>query len=250
MKKRHQSIDKIDTGKWLITYSDLMNNLLVLFIALYAMSVIDIDKYKQFVSSFSENFGGKKIEQVDTSYTGDYALTELTTSEPQTEPPPEEPPGPDEFDELYAKIRRILQNRGYGDDIQVDKIGDYIYFRFTEGVFFYPDLPIIKEASYPVIKTIGEILKESDDLIGLIDIGGHTAKITSGPQSTTNFFAWELSSNRALTVLKFLVQECELPQSKMSITGYSCYKPYVNGNSEEYWAKNRRVEIRISKVTK
>lgn len=226
-----------------------MNNLLVLFIALYAMSVLDLDKYQQLIKSFSKTFHGKVVEEtVSTDDPGYYYETDFTTSAPQTEAPDDEPSGPDEFDELYDNIRKILISRGYSDDIQVDKIGDYIYFRITEGVFFYPDLPVLKESSYPALKTIGEILMESYDLIGNIDIGGHTAKITPGPHSNTDFFSWELSSNRALTVLKFFAQQCNLPQAKMSIIGYSCTRPFVEGNSEEYWAQNRRVEIRISKI--
>ena len=178
--------------------------------------------------------------------------TPVIITKPILQPPhsteaPDDEPGTDEFDELYDNIRKILISRGYSDDIQVDKIGDYIYFRITEGVFFYPDLPVLKESSYPALNTICEILMESYDLIGNIDIGCHTAKITPGPHSNTDFFSWELSSNRALTVLKFFAQQCNLPQAKMSIIGYSCTRPFVEGNSEEYGA-NRRVEIRISKI--
>ena len=134
MKKRRQgSIDNIDTGRWLTTYSDLMNNLLVLFIALYAMSVLDLDKYQQLIKSFSKTFHGKVVEEtVSTDDPGYYYETDFTTSAPQTEAPDDEPSGPDEFDELYDNIRKILISRGYSDDIQVDKIGDYIYFRITE----------------------------------------------------------------------------------------------------------------------
>ncbi len=251
MKKRG-SVDKIDTSRWLTTYADLMNNLLVLFMALYAMSIIDLNKYKALMHSFSQAFGGGSgTSSSNGEVTGevtDVSDIEFTTTAPddtETEPPDD---GVQDFDELYDKINNILVERGYNEMITVEKVDGYIYFRFLEGLFFYPDQPILKENSYPAVETIGEILNESYDLIDTIEISGHTAKTTDGPQSTTDFFSWELSSGRALTVLKFLVQKCGLPQSKMSITGFSCNRPFVVGNSEEYWAQNRRVEIRISKV--
>ncbi|MEA4831960.1 MAG: flagellar motor protein MotB [Oscillospiraceae bacterium] len=262
MKRRTNSSPSIDGGRWLTTYSDLMNNLLVLFIALYAMSAVDAEKYKKLMSSFSENFGGGtaivESQPTDTSHTdeSDYIyVPPLTKTDPTDAvdiPEDSAQTGgnvvqKDEFDELFHKINTILSARGYEDKVSVEKMDGYIYFRFVEGVFFYPDQSVLKESSYPIIETIGQILNESYDMIANIDIGGHTANITSKPQSDTDFFSWELSSGRSLSVLKFLVQKCELPQAKMSITGYSCNRPYVEGNSEEYWAQNRRVEIRISK---
>jgi flagellar motor protein MotB len=47
-------------------------------------------------------------------------------------------------------------------------------------------------------------------------------------------------------VLKYLVQNCDVPQEKLSVTGYSSNQPVAEGNSEEYWALNRRVEIRLA----
>lgn len=248
MKKRRTELDQVNTGGWLTTYADLMNNLLVLFIALYAMSMIDLDKYQQFIGSFQENFDGKPVTAIYVDSTLDPEQTQ-TPPETTATSPGQVRPGPDDFDELYERVKTILGERGYQNQLQVEKVDAYIYFRFTEGVFFYPDSPVMKENSYPIMQTVGEILRDSVDLIEVIEISGHTAKITKGPPSKTNFFAWELSSNRALTVLKFLVQKCDVPQTIMSITGYASNRPYATGFAEEYWAQNRRVEIRISKKT-
>lgn len=261
MKRRSKDTYKIDTGKWLLTYSDMMNNLLVLFIALYAMSVLDLEKFKAVMTSFSATFGtGSGTSTVvtgsgdpgDPGYPSYTTITESSTTPnepPEETEPPEGSEEDNEFDELYEKIRHILVAKGYDDDVGVEKLDGYIYFRFIEGVFFYPDLPILKENSYPVIETVGEILFESYDLISTIEISGHTAKLSPDPFSTTNFFAWELSADRALTVLKFLAQKCNLPQEKLSITGFACTRPFAEGYNEEAWAQNRRVEIRISRKT-
>ena len=46
MARRAPPEVKIDGNRWLTTYADLMNNLLVMFIMLYAISVIDLTKYE------------------------------------------------------------------------------------------------------------------------------------------------------------------------------------------------------------
>ncbi len=78
-----------------------------------------------------------------------------------------------------------------------------------------------------------------------IEIGGLTATTESYQQ----LFSWELSSQRSISVLKYLVQNCKLPESKMSISGYSRYHPIANNDTEENRQLNRRVEIKITRVT-
>jgi chemotaxis protein MotB len=89
-------------------------------------------------------------------------------------------------------------------------------------------------------------MRSVNQLVATIDIAGHTAKV--GEDSTADFFPWELSSDRAITVLKFFVQKCTLPQSKMTISGYSHYSPVADNGTEAGKALNRRVEIKITKV--
>jgi chemotaxis protein MotB len=97
-----------------------------------------------------------------------------------------------------------------------------------------------------ILQYVGSTVKTVDSLVSSIQIAGHTAQV--GQDTTTNFFAWELSSDRAITVLKFLVQKCSLPQSKMTVSGYSHYVPVATNDTEAGRATNRRVEIKVSKI--
>ncbi|MPN44703.1 hypothetical protein SDC9_192268 [bioreactor metagenome] len=113
-------------------------------------------------------------------------------------------------------------------------------------MLFYPDSPVIKSDNVQVLKFIGDILNEIDPLIQTIEIGGHTA---STGEPTSSFFSWELSSDRAISVLKYLVRTCDLPESKMTVSGYSRYHPIASNDNEESRQLNRRVEIKITRVT-
>ena len=77
MAKRSVPEIKIDGNRWLTTYADLMNNLLVMFIMLYAISVIDLTKYEQLVVSFSNTFG-KTTKTEEVTGTGDFSIEDLT----------------------------------------------------------------------------------------------------------------------------------------------------------------------------
>jgi chemotaxis protein MotB len=258
----------MNTGAWLNTYADLMNNLLVFFMLLYVMSVIDLQKFKKLSTSFVDTFLGTEQESKVVTPPGSNISNELVTIDPNATSTPEASPttspeitptaspeatqNPDEvsvqeYDALFDRINLLLEEKGYADQVSVEKKIDIIYLRFREGVFFYADSSELKPEAYPIIDTISNIIMESYDLIAGIDISGHTAKVRADPPSKTNLFSWDLSTDRALTVLKYLVQQCDMPQEKLSVTGYSCNQLYVEGNSEEFLAQNRRVEIRLSR---
>jgi chemotaxis protein MotB len=266
--KRSSDGPKINTGAWLNTYADLMNNLLVFFMLLYVMSVIDLQKFKKLSTSFVDTFLGTTQESQIVSPPGNNITNELVTIDPNATATLEASPAatpeftptaspaatldPDlasvqEYDALFDRINLLLEEKGYADQVSVEKKVDIIYLRFREGVFFYADSPELKPEAYPIIDTVSNIIMESYDLIAGIDISGHTAKVRIDPPSKTNLFSWELSTDRALTVLKYLVQQCDLPQEKLSVTGYSCNQLYVEGEEEEFLAQNRRVEIRLSR---
>ena len=76
-----------------------------------------------------------------------------------------------------------------------------------------------------------------------IRIEGHTDNI---PINTDKYPSnWELSSARALSVLKYFIGNGISPE-KISATGYGEYRPLVPNNTVENRAKNRRVEIFIN----
>jgi flagellar motor protein MotB len=58
MKKGGEQLKEPNQERWLITYADLMNNLLILFIMLYSLSATDVLKFKSFMSSFNLAYTG------------------------------------------------------------------------------------------------------------------------------------------------------------------------------------------------
>lgn len=295
MAKKTAPQINIDSGRWLLTYADLMNNLLVFFIMLYVMSVADLSKFEKMMASFQTTFG--TAADVEEAQAGNFTIDQLTMDEIEALIARGQPPsvseksgggrkdatdaqnaegdadkdkdaagatplptpsgsgdktaldeGPDEYDELVQRISDRLRTYGYDKTVTIEKTGDEIFLLFREGVFFLPDQPVLKEEAYPILGHIAEILQEAYPLIGNIDISGHTAKIAHNMPTKENLFSWELSTNRALTVLKFLVRDCDMPQEKLSVSGYSCNRLYIEGEAEEYLAQNRRVEIRLTKA--
>ncbi|HAN20870.1 MAG: hypothetical protein A2Y15_04690 [Clostridiales bacterium GWF2_36_10] len=256
MKRKTGESKKIEAGGWLTTYADLMNNLLVFFILLYMMSVMDLEKFQMLISSFNATFKGETTETSiagglngddDLSYEISIDSNSENSEDESLETSSDEDNILDDLDKFVAKITTIIKEKGFQDQIIVEKVDEYVYFRFSEGVLFEPNKAILKDGSYIALDFIAEILIEAYDEISSIEIAGHTAWVPID-ELDSNFSSWELSADRAMTVLKFLVQNCDLDKEKMTVMGFSSTQPYRTGDTEEDKQLNRRVEIRISRL--
>jgi chemotaxis protein MotB len=92
------------------------------------------------------------------------------------------------------------------------------------------------------MKQVGEVLASLPNKN--IQVEGHT---DNNPiygrlqrQYPTN---WELSTARATTVLRFLIEQTGMNPKDFSATGYADTRPAVPNDTEEGQAQNRRVEI-------
>ena len=78
-----------------------------------------------------------------------------------------------------------------------------------------------------------------------IRIEGHTDNV---PISTVKFESnWDLSMARALSIVKFFVENDFFPPDQLQAMGYGEFKPIAPNDSEENKRKNRRVEIRLTR---
>lgn len=78
-----------------------------------------------------------------------------------------------------------------------------------------------------------------------IEVSGHTDNFPiSSPAYPTN---WELSSARAARVARYLIQAGNLEPGRFTITGHALYRPVVPNDSLTNKARNRRVEILITR---
>jgi chemotaxis protein MotB len=72
-------------------------------------------------------------------------------------------------------------------------------------------------------------------------VSGHTDNVPiSNAQYRSN---WDLSSQRSLNFMKFLMEQAPLKPERFMTVGYAEYRPVAANDSDENRAKNRRVEI-------
>lgn len=78
-----------------------------------------------------------------------------------------------------------------------------------------------------------------------IEVAGHTDNFPiNNPAYPTN---WELSSARAARVVRYLIQAGNLEPGRFAVVGHAFYRPTVPNTTPEAKARNRRVEIIITR---
>ncbi len=143
--------------------------------------------------------------------------------------------------EFFGRLRQALGDRR---DIRV--VGDR--FVFQSEVLFASgsaDLdPGGLETLEQLAKTLREVAREIPrDIKWVLRVDGHTDRI---PINTPRFASnWELSSARAISVVKFLVEQ-GIPPGRLAATGFGEYQPLDPRNDEFAHRRNRRIEFKLT----
>jgi chemotaxis protein MotB len=82
-----------------------------------------------------------------------------------------------------------------------------------------------------------------DDIDWVMRVDGHTDKV---PIRNNDFKSnWELSAARAISVVKFLIDQ-GVPPRRLVAAGFGEYQPLDNRDDEIAYRRNRRIEFKIT----
>ncbi len=143
--------------------------------------------------------------------------------------------------EFFGQLRQILANRS---DIRI--VGDR--FVFQSDVLFDVGSADLTPAAKTQIASVAQALKQISaqippDIDWVLRVDGHTDK---RPIATSQFPSnWELSSARAQSVVRFLIDQ-GIPPNRLVAAGFGEYSPIDTGNSDAAYAKNRRIELKLT----
>jgi chemotaxis protein MotB len=77
----------------------------------------------------------------------------------------------------------------------------------------------------------------------VVRVDGHTDDV---PIQSSRFASnWELSSARAISVVRFLIDQ-GVPAEHLAATGFGEYQPIASGTDTESRRRNRRIELKLT----
>lgn len=233
MKKRKHE-EHMNHERWLLSYSDFMTLLMILFVVLFAMSNVDKAKFKQLSDSLRVSMGGGKsivAKEDGVPITVDTKPIEndLTAKDEQAK-----------MEDLKRQVDKYLEKNGMKADVstQVDERG--LVVSLNDTLFFDTGRAEVKAESQKKLIEIGKILNQ---LNNYMRVEGHTDNVPiKNDQFSSN---WQLSCARASNVTELLINSANIPPQKLSAVGYGEYRPIADNSTEDGKARNRRVNIII-----
>lgn len=145
--------------------------------------------------------------------------------------------------EFFGRMREILA--GF-DGVSI--VGDR--FVFSSEVLFELGSAELAEGGRSQIGSVVELLRAvsediPDEIDWIVRIDGHTDNLplAGGGEFADN---WELSQGRALSVVRYMVEELAFPPDRLAAAGFGEYRPVASNATAQGRAQNRRIELKLT----
>lgn len=190
---------------WLTIYSDLITNLFLLFLALYALSYFGPDAIPDAMASMKNR------------------LEYSRKASPW-------------YEDITHQLSMVSNQ-----DAPIVAREDRLQMALPDNVLFSPGEGDLKDQDQFVLHSIASAVKRSPYTV-LIE--GHTDNqpLHAGSRYKSN---WELSLARAMSVVNYMVQYEGLAPERVGVAAFGEFHPRVENDTPEHRAENRRIEISI-----
>ncbi len=264
-RKKHAHEEEHENHeRWLVTYADMVTLLMVLFIVMFAMSSVDQKKFNALKQGLAAGFG-QSTSVLDGSSS---ILSEagLAVAQPISPKAAQETPEIEEiktqavsaamhtrnqqrYDAAAAEANRLVQverrlvaalrEKGLDDDVTTEIDGRGLTVSLvSRHVVFEANLASLTDRGRRIVDTLAPVLRDIGDRL---QIEGHTNQAPGTPK----FYAsdWDLSTARAVTVLRHLNELRGVPADRLAAVGFGHIKPLVDPAVPGSQQLNKRVDI-------
>ena len=193
--------------RWLISYTDFVTILLILFVAIAAQGLHSAQSSRP------------------------------PQPKPMPQPKAVQPtPIPEPTDSHQALVRADEKLRLQGLDSHLEKRG--LVISLPQAILFPSGEDRVLPAAFPIVSQVAEVLASVPNKVALV---GHADSI---PIHNKRFQSnWELSAARSVSLLEILSTRYGIAESRLSVQSYGSNDPKDSNDTEAGRAENRRVEI-------
>jgi chemotaxis protein MotB len=243
-KRRGHEEEHENHERWLVTYADMLTVLMALFIVMFALSVVDKAKFEKFAEGVNGDLGngssllegGPGLQQAgDTPVDLQSAITALNEKQSRQRAASQEQ---DDLERARQEILQALVAKGMQDDVrfELDERG-LVVTVVTDDVLFALGSADLRPKGTAVLDAIAPALEA---LPNQVTVEGHTDDLPISGRYASN---WELSTERATSVLRYLLDTHHVQAKRLSASGYADQRPLTPNISAAARSANRRVEV-------
>ncbi len=205
-------------NRWSISWADLMMTMFIFFVLMYV--------YQTKTYEIKMELG----ESRDTiSDRGAYQAMNLNTSKTSSS--------------VTGKNQQIVLDEFVDKPAQVEMMPDKaVRISLAGDIRFSVGSVLLNSKARWRLRQIGNFLKDNDYAVNVV---GHTDDtVNPSPKYPTH---WELSTARACAVARYLMEDEDVAESRIFVSGHSNQHPLVPNTSARNRALNRRVEVIVMK---
>jgi len=221
-KRRRKEEEHENVERWMVSYADFVTLLFCFFTAMYAISNIDTSKLGKFVDSMRSAFNvegarGNAISVIEGVQIFIPADVEVESN----------------VKDILGTM--VTDSKG-AIEVKRDKRG--VVITVADKYFFESGSSGLKENSKEGLDKIAAALLNHPNMIR---VEGHTDNVPIHNQTFPS--NWELSSSRAINVVKYFIENHNIKPDRISAIGYAENRPLASNDAPDGRAKNRRVDI-------
>ena len=146
------------------------------------------------------------------------------------------------FAELFAKE---FQAEIEGGEMRLTRNLNLVQITFSDHVLFASSAHALRDRGKGLLRRCATLFRQASETgYEQIQVEGHT---DNQPLTRPTYPAdnWELSTARALNVVRFLINDGHVTAKTLSANGYAEHRPVTSNTTARDRALNRRIEIRL-----
>ena len=234
-RKRYQD-DTENHERWLISYADFMTLLFAFFVVMYAISVVNVGKYKVLSDALGDAFGGRGAAVApNTAVEQAFTLPNIVARK-RVEAMRREK---DRLTMLARDLTATLGPLVKEGKVRVTQNSRGVSVEINASVLFAPGDAALTETSREALSAVAILLKNDPHQV---QVEGHTDDVPiSNPLFPSN---WELSAVRASSVVRLFIDAGMAP-ARLTAVGHGANVPVAPNDTAEGRARNRRVAVTI-----
>jgi chemotaxis protein MotB len=235
-RKRFEE-DHENHERWLISYADFITLLFAFFVVMYAVSVVNVGKYKVLSDALGDAFGGRgAANKINTSVEVEALPLSNIIARKRAEAAKRDR---ERLDLLARKLNSVLAPLVNSGKVRVTQNARGITVEINASVLFDEGDAGLTGNARETLGAVASLLKDDSHAI---EVEGHT---DTTPIANAAFPSnWELSAVRASSVVRLFIENGVL-ETRLAAVGRGANQPIASNGDPIGRARNRRVAVTI-----
>ncbi len=259
MAKKKKCPEFENHERWLVAWADMLTLLFALFVVLYSIANVEVEKLKKVKQSIQKAFGNSDVPQDEEGFPSGNSRVEGIFDKVKGNSRRESPRSKDRKSVtaiIAADMRKVeadIATRLYGQEtfptsgeprsdgrvVFVDRDAEGIRVTLLARHFFKSSSAELSPKAYPTLDGVAAAVKS---LGRVMRVEGHTDSRPFRLRELTN---WELSTLRASSVVRYLIRKHRYPENMLYPAGFASTRPVAPNDTPRNRSLNRRVDIKI-----